>query len=88
MESISSSDHCVVQEYLQDPYLIDGLKFDLRIYVLVKSINPLKIFLYREGMARFSTVKYEKPKKGNLKNLCMHLTNYAVNKKNPEFQKN
>lgn len=39
-------------------------------------------------MARFATVNYEKPKKKNMKNLCMHLTNYAVNKKNPEFVAN
>ena len=39
-------------------------------------------------MARFATVKYQKPKKGNLKNLCMHLTNYAVNKKSPAYEFN
>lgn len=68
-----------------NPYLIDELKFDLRIYALVKSVSPLKIFIYREGMARFATVKYEKPKKKNMKNMCMHLTNYAINKRNPDF---
>jgi len=35
-----------------NPYLIDGLKFDFRIYVLLKSLNPLKIFLYPEGLTR------------------------------------
>ena len=82
---ISSGENYVVQEYLENPYLIDGLKFDLRIYVLIKSVNPLKIFVYREGLARFATDPFEKPKKSNINNKCMHLTNYAINKKNPNF---
>lgn len=68
-----------------NPFLIDGLKFDFRVYVLLKSVNPLKIFVYKEGLARLATVKYKKPSKKNLGNMCMHLTNYAINKKNPKF---
>lgn len=78
-------EHYVVQEYITPPYLIDGLKFDMRVYVLVRSVNPLRIFLYREGLARFATEKYEKPNSKNCTNMCMHLTNYAVNKNNPNF---
>lgn len=68
-----------------NPYLIDELKFDLRIYVLLKSVSPLKIFIYKEGLARFATSKYEKPSKFNIQDFMMHLTNYAVNKKSPNF---
>jgi tubulin polyglutamylase TTLL6/13 len=85
---IAPQEHYVVQEYIAEPLLIDDYKFDLRVYALVKSVHPLKIFVYREGLGRFATVKYEKPKKKNMKNMYMHLTNYAVNKKNPEFQFN
>ncbi len=45
----------VVQEYLQNPYLIDGLKFDMRIYILITSIKPLRVYLYNEGISRFAT---------------------------------
>ena len=68
-----------------NPFLIDGLKFDFRVYVLLKSVNPLKIFIYREGLARLATNKYKRPSKKNLNNMCMHLTNYAINKKSPKF---
>lgn len=78
-------EHVVVQEYLPNPYLIDGLKFDLRIYVLLKSVHPLKIYMYPEGLARFATAKFHKPSKKNYQNMMMHLTNYAVNKRNPNF---
>ena len=44
---------------MQNPYLLDGLKFDIRLYVLVLSCDPLKIFLYEEGMVRFATHKYK-----------------------------
>lgn len=75
----------IAQQYIE-PYLIDGLKFDLRIYALVVSIDPLRIYLHKEGLARFCTEKYEKPSEGNLELSFAHLTNYALNKNNPNFQ--
>lgn len=72
----------MVQQYVKKPLLIDDLKFDCRLYVLVLSVDPLRIYLYKEGLARFSTDPYQVPSKKNLGNLFMHLTNYAINAKN------
>ena len=60
-----------------------GFKFDLRIYVAVTSFNPLKIYMYEEGLARFATEQYSGPVQ--LTNLCMHLTNYSVNKRSSHY---
>jgi tubulin polyglutamylase TTLL6/13 len=46
----------VVQKYLDQPLILDGLKFDLRIYVLIYGQNPIKAFVCDEGLARFCTV--------------------------------
>jgi tubulin polyglutamylase TTLL6/13 len=73
---------------MHKPYLIDNLKFDMRIYVLVYGIDPLRIFVFREGLARFATEEYVGPYKNNLDNLYMHLTNYAINKNSENFEAN
>ena len=70
---------------MHKPHLVDGFKYDLRIYVLVNGISPLRVYIYKDGLARFASLKYEKPKKNNLSELCMHLTNYAINKDHEDF---
>ena len=57
-ESIKPTDQMVVQRYMMKPHLIDSLKYDLRIYVFVNGINPLRIYIYKDGLARFATVPY------------------------------
>ena len=42
----------VAQHYLPKPLLINAYKFDMRIYALVLSCDPLRVFIYKEGLAR------------------------------------
>jgi len=65
--------------------LIEGNKFDLRIYVLLRSLSPLRIYIYKEGLCRLATSKYKAPDEKNIENEKMHLTNYAINKHAPSF---
>ena len=60
MDRIPLNELTVVQEYLNEPYLLNGLKFDLRLYVLVISCDPLKIYVHKEGIVRYATENYEK----------------------------
>ena len=85
IDKISPFERCIVQRYIHNPYLIDGLKFDLRLYVLLYGCDPLRIYIFKEGLARFSTEEYLKPTKQNLQNQFIHLTNYAINKFNKKF---
>eukprot|EP00063_Salmo_salar_P096280 XP_014071115.1 PREDICTED: tubulin polyglutamylase TTLL7 isoform X1 [Salmo salar] len=82
-----AQDHFIVQEYLDKPFLMEGYKFDLRIYILVTSCDPLRIFLYNDGLVRMGTEKYHTPNEANLSQLYMHLTNYSVNKHNENFER-
>jgi hypothetical protein len=69
----------VAQEYL-DSYTIDDRKFDLRLYVLIASISPLRIYIYRNGVARFCTESPDSHSRFGF------LTNTHVNAKNPEAE--
>ena len=74
---------CVVQKYVDRPFLIRGFKFDMRVYVLVTSYNPLTIYIYEEGLARFATAPYNT---STYENVYSHLTNTSINKLNPSLQ--
>lgn len=64
------------------------MKFDLRLYVLVLGVDPMRIFLFKDGLARLATQAYCLPNDHNLGNMQMHLTNYAINKNSMAFMKN
>ncbi|KAK3881167.1 hypothetical protein Pcinc_014373 [Petrolisthes cinctipes] len=77
----------VVQRYISRPYLINDTKFDMRIYVLVTSFHPLRIFLYQDGLVRFASVQYNNAST-SLSDRYMHLTNYSVNKSSSSYTHN
>ena len=83
IDEVSPSDSCIVSRYISNPLLINGHKFDLRIYVLVTCFEPLRIYVYKEGLARFASESYSE--KVNKNNKFIHLTNYSINKKNDNF---
>ncbi|BES98112.1 tubulin-tyrosine ligase activity [Nesidiocoris tenuis] len=80
INQLKTYERMICQLYIHRPFLIDGFKFDLRIYTLITSCDPLRIFVYNEGLARFATVQYKEPNSQNATNMYMHLTNYSVNK--------
>ena len=74
----------IASRYIDNPFLINNKKFDLRIYAFVTSILPLRIYSFNEGLTRFTTSNYNSDKNDR----CAHLTNYAVNKNNKNYIQN
>jgi tubulin polyglutamylase TTLL6/13 len=81
-------DNYIIQEYIREPYLMNGFKFgkislsskafytissDLRIYALITSCDPLRLFIYKNGLVRMSSKKYEIPTPINA--VCVQLSN-------------
>jgi len=78
-QSLAMKEAYVISRYLDDPLLIGGKKFDMRMYVLVTSYRPLKAYLYNQGFGRFCTEKYTSDVT-EIDNMMVHLTNVAIQK--------
>jgi len=84
---IPSARPLIVQRYVARPYLINETKFDLRLYLLVTSVNPLRLYLYDDGLVRFASNKYSN-ESSKVQDLFTHLTNYSINKKSSTYVSN
>ncbi|XP_069048953.1 polyglutamylase complex subunit TTLL1 isoform X1 [Lepisosteus oculatus] len=80
----SGKEAYVISLYIDNPLLIGGKKFDLRLYVLVTTYRPLKCYMYKLGFCRFCTVKYT-PSTSELDNMFVHLTNVAIQKHGDDY---
>lgn len=74
----------VVSRYITDPLLVGGLKFDLRLYVLVTSFRPLRVHLSTHGFARFCAVPYDAAGAA-LRDRLAHLTNVSVQRRGATY---
>lgn len=80
-EVIHLTDQYIIQRYVK-PFLIDSKKFDFRLYLLIGSLEPLTLYIYEEGLARFCSEDFEMPTKANRDKKFIHLTNTAINIEN------
>lgn len=79
----SSKNNVIVSRYIR-PYLIDNRKFDLRLYVVVTSVEPLRVYWHEQGLVRFATEPYTTDH-DQLSNRFVHLTNVAINRRSPLY---
>jgi len=69
-----SKKNYIVQSYIENPLLLNGHKFDFRVYMLVASSDPM-IAYYHDGFLRVTLANYD-ASSGDKKSL---LTNLALN---------
>ncbi|KAJ3218220.1 Tubulin polyglutamylase ttll5 [Dinochytrium kinnereticum] len=84
---LNADDKYLIQKYIDNPLLLDGYKFDLRIYVAITSFSPLRIYMFEEGLARVATEKYDTNPNNSNRNF-MHLTNSSINKQSENYVDN
>ncbi|KAJ9456545.1 putative alpha-tubulin polyglutamylase Ttll1 [Diplonema papillatum] len=75
--AVCLTDHAVAQRYVANPLLIMGHKFDLRLYVVVTSFQPLEAFVSKLGFARFASQPFTMDP-SSFSNHFVHLTNTSV----------
>ena len=85
IKTMTTPPQILISRYIDKPHLINKKKYDLRIYVLIISFSPLRIYLYNNGLTRFATEDY---KRGDFDNVFIHLTNYSINKNNLNYKPN
>lgn len=80
--SLEAVEPYLAQRYIANPHLVGEKKYDLRIFVLVTSYNPLVVWLHRTGFARFCHHRFSLD---DIDNTFIHVTNTAVQKTNPKY---
>lgn len=69
---------------MEKPLLIDGRKFDVRVWVLFT--QEWKVYFFKEGYVRTSSVAYSLKEEG-FENSKIHLTNNAIQKYGEDYGK-
>ncbi|PHS27718.1 MAG: amylase [Robiginitomaculum sp.] len=71
----------MVQEYIDNPHVMNDRKYVLRLYVLISSVEPLRFYMHQEGFAKLASEPYniEDPD-----NPFAHLTNPDINATNTD----
>ena len=73
----------IVQKYIENPLIIKKRKFEIRQWVLVTSLNPLIIWMWKEPYLRFAAEDYIMD---DLNNRYSHLTNNLIDTHSEKFK--
>lgn len=76
---VPMGDEWLIQRYLHNPHLIDGRKYVLRLYVLIRGLEPLRVYRYAQGFAKLASHAYTLD---DLTDPFIHQTNPDINATN------
>ena len=79
VENLQKQNKYFVSHYIYNPHLINGKKYDLRLYLLVTGYTPLKIYLFDNGLISFCSEKYNL-NSNKLEDKFIHLNKNSKNK--------
>lgn len=71
----------IVQEYIMRPLLVEGFKFDLRVYMLIACVNPFVVY-YHPGYCRRTLRQYSLDI-ATLSDPIIHLSNTSIQVTDP-----
>ena len=74
----------VITKYIRNIHLINNKKYDLRLYILITGLKPLRIYFNRQGLVRISAEEYSL-NISSINNKFIHLTNTDINKYNKKY---
>ena len=77
-------DKYLLNKYITNLDLINQKKYDLRLYVLVTGLKPLRIYLNKEGLIRIASKPFSLNNK-TITDKYVHLTNTGINSGSKDF---
>ena len=75
---------CIVQKYIEKPFLIHKRKFDIRVWVCITNLEPLVMWQFSEGYLRFTSKPYSVDEK-DLNDSAVHLCNFSIQQSNEDY---
>jgi len=54
-QNVNKRSGYLIQKYISKPHLLRGYKYDMRIYIVVTCFEPLKVYMFQEGLVRLAT---------------------------------
>lgn len=85
INDIKVKDYVIAQELLQNPYLIDERKINIRIYLLISidNQNKMNVYMYNDGFIYYTPVKYKENDASHECNITTGYIDRSVYENNP-----